>query len=179
MKRLDTHLANLENALHERDGWVYSSVDICLPPVDKKNAKAELDLPIFTVTSVYHRCLVNIIHMTYSSPTSCTFYFTPFRQYWYPTAESPPIGLYSEVYLLTAMIDAHLELNNIPHKGPQDHHERIVAPLMLWLDSTHLANFGTASLWPFYLLFGSQLKYTCSRPTANACHYLAYIPMVC
>lgn len=55
----------------------------------------------------------------------------------------------------------------------------MVASLMLWSDATQLANFGDASLWPIYLFFGNQSKYTCSKPTAAACHHVAYIPTVC
>jgi hypothetical protein len=53
-----------------------------------------------------------------------------------------------------------------------------VALLMMWSDSTHLASFGDASLWPFYLCFGNQSKYTRGKPTASACHHVAYIPNV-
>ncbi|KAG2739586.1 hypothetical protein P692DRAFT_20755993, partial [Suillus brevipes Sb2] len=35
-----------------------------------------------------------------------------------------------------------------------------------------------ASLWPIYLFFGNQSKYTRGKPTACACHHLAYIPNV-
>ncbi|KDQ28847.1 hypothetical protein PLEOSDRAFT_1075744 [Pleurotus ostreatus PC15] len=47
---------------------------------------------------------------------------------------------------------------------------------MFWSDSTHLASFGNASLWPLYTLWGNQSKYTRARPTANACNHQAYIP---
>jgi len=55
----------------------------------------------------------------------------------------------------------------------------IVAAMMLWSDSTHLANFGTASLWPVYLFFGNQSKYTHTKPTSYAAHHVAYLPTVC
>ena len=51
-----------------------------------------------------------------------------------------------------------------------------MAALMFWSDSTHLANFGTAKLWPIYMFLGNLSKYTRSHPTAHACHHLAYIP---
>ena len=75
------------------------------------------------------------------------------------------------------MLKADEEIQKLPRE-PDDKMERIVAPLMVWSDATHLANFGTASLWPFYLFFGSQSKYTRAKPTAHACHHLAYIPSV-
>ena len=131
-KKLDTHLANPENALHERDGWIRSSVDIHMPPVDKQSAITENESPTFTVSGIYHRRLVNIITTTYSSPIFRTFHLTPFRQYWHLTPESPPISLYSEVYSSTAMIEAHQKVTEMPCIGPDDHHECVVAPLMLW-----------------------------------------------
>jgi Plavaka transposase len=49
----------------------------------------------------------------------------------------------------------------------------IVAALMFWSDSTHLANFGTAKLWPIYLLFGNVSKYICGQPKSGACQHVA------
>jgi hypothetical protein len=56
--------------------------------------------------------------------------------------------------------------------------EVAIAPILVWSDSTHLANFGTASLWPIYIFFGNLSKYTRGKPTAFAAHHLAYIPSV-
>jgi len=50
--------------------------------------------------------------------------------------------------------------------------------MMIWSDSTHLTSFGTASLWPVYLYFGNQSKYTRAKPSEFAAHHLAYIPKV-
>ena len=56
--------------------------------------------------------------------------------------------------------------------------ERVIASLMLWSDSTHLANFGTASLWLLYLFFGNQSKWVRRKPKTSSCHHVAYIPKV-
>ena len=77
----------------------------------------------------------------------------------------------------TRMLDAHKEINCLPRE-PGDDYERVVASLMLWSDATQLANFGDASLWPVYLSFGNQSKYTRGKPSAAACHHVAYIPSV-
>ncbi|KIJ06917.1 hypothetical protein PAXINDRAFT_19881 [Paxillus involutus ATCC 200175] len=53
--------------------------------------------------------------------------------------------------------------------------ETVVAAIMLWSDSTHLANFRNAVLWPIYMFIGNQSKYTRSKPTSFAAHHLAYI----
>ncbi|TFY60206.1 hypothetical protein EVG20_g7504 [Dentipellis fragilis] len=47
---------------------------------------------------------------------------------------------------------------------------------MLWSDSTHLASFGNAALWPIYMFFGNLSKYTRGKPTLFSAHHLAYIP---
>src|SRR6266567_260860 len=49
---------------------------------------------------------------------------------------------------------------------------------MLDSDSTHLANFGTATLWPVYTLFSNQSKYSCAKPSNFAAHHVAYLPLV-
>jgi hypothetical protein len=64
-----------------------------------------------------------------------------------------------------------------PSSGP--HIETAIAAMMLWSDSTHLAEFGTASLWPIYLMFGNQSKYSRAKPSVFAAHHVAYIPLVC
>ena len=56
--------------------------------------------------------------------------------------------------------------------------EYVVLPLLFWSDTTQLANFGSASLWPIYLYFGNLSKYVRGRPTEFAVHHLAYIPSV-
>ena len=50
--------------------------------------------------------------------------------------------------------------------------------MMVWSDSTHLAEFGNASLWPIYLFFGNQSKYSRAKPTDFAAHHIAYMPKV-
>jgi len=47
---------------------------------------------------------------------------------------------------------------------------------MFWSDTTHLANFGTAKLWPIYMFFGNLSKYTRAEPSSHACYHVAYIP---
>ena len=76
------------------------------------------------------------------------------------------------------MMELYQEIHSLPRK-PGDDLKCVVAPLTLWSDATQLANFGDASLWPIYLYFGNQSKYTRCLPTASACHHVAYIPTVC
>ena len=74
--------------------------------------------------------------------------------------------------------DAYEELQRqVPE--PNCELERIVCGLMFYSDSTHLANFGDASLWSLYMYFGNQSKYVRACPTSGSCHHVAYIPKVC
>ncbi len=54
--------------------------------------------------------------------------------------------------------------------------EKVVAALMFWLDAMHLTTFGTARMWPVYMLFGNLSKYIRSKPNSGATKHLAYIP---
>ncbi|TBU38821.1 hypothetical protein BD309DRAFT_930000, partial [Dichomitus squalens] len=54
--------------------------------------------------------------------------------------------------------------------------EYALAPLILYSDSTHLTNFGTASLWPMYAYPANQSKYTRGRPSMYSAHHVAYVP---
>ena len=54
--------------------------------------------------------------------------------------------------------------------------EKVVAALMFWSDATHLASFGTAKLWPIYMLFGNLSKYVRCQPDSGATKHVAYIP---
>ena len=47
---------------------------------------------------------------------------------------------------------------------------------MFWSDVTHLTSFGTAKMWPIYMLFGELSKYIRARPNSGATTHLAYIP---
>jgi len=53
--------------------------------------------------------------------------------------------------------------------------EKVVAALMFWSDATHLASFGTAKLWPIYMLFGNLSKYVQCQPDSGTTKHVAYI----
>ncbi|KJA19627.1 hypothetical protein HYPSUDRAFT_143405, partial [Hypholoma sublateritium FD-334 SS-4] len=158
-----------------KDGWHESAVRIQVP--DLKPHKKE-DIPTFSVPGLLHRSIVEIIKATFSDPASRLFHYTPFKSFWRSNiAGSQPQTqrVYDELYTCDAMFDAHEELQKLSSE-PGCTLERVVAGMMLWSDSTHLASFGTASLWPIYLYFGNQSKYVRGKPKAGACHHLAYLP---
>jgi len=75
------------------------------------------------------------------------------------------------------MLQEHKKIKGSPVAGCNL--EMVIATIMLWSDSTHLASFGHAALWPIYLFLGNQSKYTQAKPISFAAHHLAYIPKVC
>jgi hypothetical protein len=75
------------------------------------------------------------------------------------------------------MITEHEKIQVQPHE-PGCNLETVIGAIMLWSDSTHLASFGTASLWPIYAYFNNQSKYAQGKPTSFATHYIVYIPSV-
>ncbi|KAJ8589808.1 hypothetical protein M405DRAFT_899068 [Rhizopogon salebrosus TDB-379] len=172
-KLLDKFLLDKSNPFREEHGWHQSTVKIRLPK-ERKSWTSEAHAPELEVPGVYHRSLTSIIRSTFEDDVSKTFHMTPYSQYW-KVSDTKTVQVFSEAYSSPAMLDAYTEINDLPRE-PDDNLERVVAPLMMWSDATHLTNFGDASLWPFYLYFGSQSKYTRGKPTSKACHHVAYIP---
>ncbi|KAF8887132.1 hypothetical protein BD779DRAFT_1611603 [Infundibulicybe gibba] len=84
----------------------------------------------------------------------------------------PPLSIINDAY-----IHEHKKIHEEYHPQPATPHlETVIAAIMLWSDSTHLTNFGNASLWPIYLFLGNQSKYVRAKMTSLAAHHLAYIP---
>ena len=63
----------------------------------------------------------------------------------------------------------------LPPDQPDCKLEKVLVALMVWSNSTHLANFGTAKLWPIYFLFGNISKYIHGQPNSGAFQRVAYI----
>jgi hypothetical protein len=154
-----------------KDGWSESTVDIEIP-AGIKNA-----LPrTFSVPGLHHRSIVEVIRAAFAEVTALQFHLTPFKRF--RTTATGEERVYDEV----CASDAWLEAHNALQKSPQEAGcklERVIAGLMWWSDSTHLANFGTAKVWPLYLYFANLSKYIRARPNSGACHHIAYFPSVC
>lgn len=171
-ERLDASLA------FEGDGWIESEVTIEVPD-GKKHGGVPSDTPIptFSVPGFQRRSIVQIIRTVWADTSSRYFHFTSFKLFW-SRIGGPVERVHGELYTSDSFLKAHQELQNSARE-PGCTLERVICGLMFWSDSTHLATFGNASLWPIYLFFGNQSKYTRCRPSSGACHHLAYIPKVC
>ena len=174
-KRLDQFLNSKSNPFHSEYGWRQSSVKIQLPK-EQATLTSESEAPQMTIDGVWHRDLTDVITNVFESDASLLFNMTPFRQRW-KVDEEKDIDVFSEAYSSSQMLHAYEGINALPRE-PGDDMEHVIASLMIWSDATHMTNFGNASMWPFYLYFGNQSKYAQGKPTAAACHHLAYIPKV-
>jgi hypothetical protein len=178
-KKLDDYLASsAESTFHHEDGWLESSVRIRLP-LDKRKMP-ESQAVEFEIGGIFHRDIVDVISSVYQSDAVRSFEHIPFRHFWKPSKDATPERLYGEIFSSQAMLDSDDELckRSFENDSTFPDLEAVTVPLLLYSDSTHLANFGTASSWPVYLFFGGQSKYIRAMPTSFACHHIAYIPSV-
>ncbi|KAJ7131818.1 hypothetical protein C8R43DRAFT_1133491 [Mycena crocata] len=152
-----------------RDGWKEASVEIELPD-GVKNAPPRK----FTVPGLHYRPIVEVIKAAFAEVTALQFHLTPFKRY-RTSASGTEERIYDEVYGSDAWLEAHDNLQKSKREQGCKL-ERVIAGLMWWSDSTHLANFGTAKAWPLYLYFANLSKYVRARPTSGACHHVAYFP---
>jgi hypothetical protein len=94
----------------------------------------------------------------------------PVRTYWQPAdKEQPPERIYDEIYSSTTFVKADRELQESPKELSNDL-PRVIAAIMLWLDTTHVAQFDQAKLWPIYLYLGNLSKYTRCKPSEHTEH---------
>ncbi|KAJ7660161.1 hypothetical protein DFH06DRAFT_1472251 [Mycena polygramma] len=177
------------------DQWKTASIKIKLPAPGVR--VEEDDAAEFEVPGLQYRPLLDVLVEAFQSPAFEEFHITPFQYRWDRNYDpddpaidvDPPDGpldedglpplpeghetIYSEIYTARPMLRAHV---NLPPSPTTPNLETIIAAYMFWSDSTHLANFGNASLWPLYTFFGNLSKYTRAKPTSNSGYHQAYFP---
>ncbi|KIJ09951.1 hypothetical protein PAXINDRAFT_86710, partial [Paxillus involutus ATCC 200175] len=178
--RLDEYGADpedIQSSFSSGDGWKETKVKIHLPADGVLHHLIE-ESPFFEVPGLFHRKLIEVVKNACREPkTSEQFHLTPFALSYSPSPNEPMECIYSEIYNSPAMIEEHEKIHSQPRSDGCTL-ETVIASIMLWSDSTHLASFRTASLWPIYMYFGNQSKYIHGKPTSFAAHHLAYIPKV-
>ncbi|KAJ8592983.1 hypothetical protein M405DRAFT_786759 [Rhizopogon salebrosus TDB-379] len=162
------------SALFASDKWHETSVKIKLP-ADKEKFTSEEDAPEFEVEGLHYRKPLEVLKSAYEEVSSRSFHTTPYKLFWQPDEHEFPERIISEVYTADAMLQEHQRIKAQPQE-PGCNLETVVAAIMLWSDSTHLASFGHAALWPIYMFIGNQSKYLRNKPLEFAAHHLAYIP---
>jgi hypothetical protein len=156
------------------DGFQETSLKINVPSGDPDKRPQE-----FTVPGLHFRSITSVIKAAFESPLADYFHLSPYKLFRMSPITNAVERIYSELYDSDVFIKAHDNLQRHGLLPPDDlgcTREKVIAALMFWSDSTHLTDFGTAKIWPIYLLFGNLSKYIRMRPTSGACHHLAYIP---
>jgi hypothetical protein len=179
VERLDMYHGDPEDirsSFSANDGWQETSVKIRVPADGVAHESLE-DAPEFSVPGLFYRRPIEVIKNAFHEASAEHFHFTPFEQHYLPSPDTPPERIYSEIYTSPAMLEEHDRIRSQPREDGCTL-ETVVAAIMLWSDSTHLASFGTASLWPIYLFLGNQSKYIRGKTSAFAAHHIAYIPKV-
>jgi hypothetical protein len=161
--------------------WKTGSVKIKMPCARANNPKSftEAEAPEFEVTGVRYRSLVDLIISKIRDPsTSGSFVHTPFTEWWCPPGSTTPVRVYGEAHSSNVAAKLFEKIKGIPPPANDPQIENVIVLLMLGSDETHLANFGTASLWPLYMFFGNMSKYDTCKPSEFAACHLAYLPKV-
>lgn len=127
-------------------------------PKEREKFPSEDQALEMEILGIYHCSIINIITFVFKDSIASTFHMTPFQQLW-KVSDGHTVNVYSKAYSSPAFWEAYEEINSLP-RDPNDDLEHVAALLMMWSDATHLASFGNASLWPIYLLFRNQSKYT-------------------
>jgi hypothetical protein len=172
--RLDRYMSDPTTALSERNGWKCTNISIPLPcdGVKVRESAAER----LAIDGVYVQDPIELIVSRYS--TCRHFHYTPFELLWTPGPGEPSQRIRSNIFSSKAMLEADSEVQNIKLNPNEDDVERVVAPIIFASDSTHLAQFGDASLWPVYQMYGAEDQYIRSMPTVGSCDHIAYVPSV-
>jgi hypothetical protein len=170
VKRLDDN-----PACPAPDGWKESSIKIWLPQTWAKYA-SEDDAPKVEIPSILHRDLLQLIVSAFREPSFEAFHLKGFTQLWKPSPEEPVEEVFGEVYTSEAFREMEHKVQSM--KPTDEALESVVVPIMAYSNSTHLATFGTASLWPINFFIGLTSKYIHAKPTSFSAHHLAYIPAV-
>ncbi|KAI0077095.1 hypothetical protein K474DRAFT_1662200 [Panus rudis PR-1116 ss-1] len=158
-------------SLDSSDGWREATVDIRVP------LGKHIDPKTFTVKGLWYRPIEEVICTAFSSLQAKRFHYRPHNLFWQSPARpnAQPVSVHGELYTSEAFKEAYDDLQKKPPE-PSCNLPRDIAACMLYSDSTHLAQFGTATLWPAYLSFGNQSKYERAKPNTFSQHHIAYFP---
>ncbi|KAG2045453.1 hypothetical protein BDR06DRAFT_900654, partial [Suillus hirtellus] len=130
----------------------------------------------FTIPGFHFCSLVKVIHSAFVDVQANAFHLSPFKYVWKDPLDSHQEQVFNESYTSDSWLDAQDELQKLPRE-PGCTLEQVIAGLMLFSDTTHLANFRMAKAWPLYLYFGNLTKYACSALKSGACHLMGFLPL--
>jgi hypothetical protein len=164
---------------HERfakeDGWVEATLEIPIPHTGVK--ASEEDAARFSIPGFFYRRLVPIITSFFASAPRNLVHYTPFELF-QQLADGTSERIFTEVYNSTAWITEHLQIQRAFQGQMRGAAEIAIAAILLYSDSTHLAQFGTKSAWPIYAFFANESKHTQNKPSMFSAQHIGYIPSV-
>ncbi|KIK18270.1 hypothetical protein PISMIDRAFT_14512 [Pisolithus microcarpus 441] len=161
--------------LEEDRGWKCLLVTISVP---FHNHVKDPGPKNYTVNGFYHHSLTLIICEAVTNPAHVQhFHFVPYELQWQPAHRDHDVKVHGELFTSTAFFEAHQELQDSPQEPGCDL-PRVIAALMFWSDSTQLAQFGSAKLWPLYVFFGNESKYRRCQPSNHLCSHVAYFQVL-
>ena len=180
-RRLDEFNASGGSQFTPETGWREETVTLKLPKAGEKYASEE-DVPTTQVRGIWVRDLLDTLIAACREPGARNLHWWPSKLFHKdPTDENPdtpPQRLYTDFYNSTAFLREHeaIQKNRNPEDPPDL--EYAVVPLLAQSDSTRLAQFGRASLWPIYIWILSKCKHIRTLPHSFLAMHLAYVPHV-
>ncbi|KAI0629503.1 hypothetical protein C8Q77DRAFT_1065419 [Trametes polyzona] len=195
MQRLDDYV-NPCGVFSGEDGWREGEIELPLPQAGT-TFPSEADAPRYTVDGIHYCKLLEVIISEMQDRRFAEQrHWLPYHSFWVPPTGSPspdspssqddraripeppdPIRIISEMFDSNAMNEEDECLRNKP-RNASDHPsiEYAILPLLLWSDTTLLAQFGSAKLWPIYLYIGNISKYVRGMPTQFVAQHITYVP---
>lgn len=187
--RLDDHKKvtnehGIKETVIEPDGWHTASVKVRVA-CDGVSFASEREAPVFPVKEFMYREPIEVMKAACTEPSAVHLHLFPFRQFFRRHPELPRERIYSEGYNTNRMLTEYESLIDKPPPSPPDRpnedwsmYEIVVIAWMFWSDSTHLASFGTASLWPIYKCYANLPLHIRMKMSSFATHHIAYVPKV-
>ena len=162
--------------------WKKATVRIPLP-CERQKFPSEDAAHKLRIQDVYYRSLLEVMRTGAKDESAKLWHNTLYKMFWKANTDSQPQHVISELYTADAFFEGHEKISKLPLHLPTDPPgpkpvKNAVFAIMLWSDSTHLANFGDVSMWPIYFYSGNQLKYPRGRPSQHSAHHVAHIPSV-
>ncbi|THU78115.1 hypothetical protein K435DRAFT_769680 [Dendrothele bispora CBS 962.96] len=160
------------------DMWYSGEINL---PMPHKSNRSEATAPHLKIKEVWYCKPVDAIRASFEEEIFFDYHLKSYKSFYNRSVDGRVERVYSEAYTSNRAAEMEEDLNSQfpnPSGSPGGglSVENVIVWIMLWSDSTHLAHFGTASLWPIYMYIGNLSKYVRIKPSAYAAHHLAYIP---
>jgi hypothetical protein len=144
--------------------------------IDVPSGSKDIPPRTFAISGLHHRKITALIKESFESHLFLKFHLSPYKLFRRHPDSGVDERIHSEMYDSDVFLDEHDKVQRAPTDDSMCKREKVIAALMFWSDATHVATFGTAKMWPVYMLFGNLSKYVRCQPNSGATKHLAYIP---